>query len=176
VIQHPHPDQDVSDARRYQQAFDLYFLGLTFTVLALSIQTASFGEYASLDSLELLAWLLLLLSGLSGIHRGLWKPNLFNCFSMKPELDKQIQNARSQHHDAQEAGLEREQVQNLFRKMKEAEKIGKMTHQVIEDLVKKEETSLIIQKYCFMAGIITLVIARAYLPIVGIVKAVKALS
>lgn len=79
----PPPDQNIIDARRHQDTFELYVLGLTFTILGLSVQTASFGVALLADSAELLGWVSLLISGLFGLHRGLWKPNLYNVMGMK---------------------------------------------------------------------------------------------
>ena len=40
-----------------QGKFDLYFIGLTFTVLGLAVQTASIGVYYTADVAEILGWL-----------------------------------------------------------------------------------------------------------------------
>ena len=177
MSEQPQPDQNQIDARRYQQAFDLYALSLTFTILALSIQTASFGECAVRDSIELLAWLALLFSGLCGLNRGLWTPNLFNLFGSKPMLQDQMKHARSEYYQNKEIidpEEDPEQLQASHHAMKEAEKAVQLAEKIIYDVTKKIETCLEIQKYCFFLGVIALVIARAYLPIAGIVKAIRA--
>jgi hypothetical protein len=60
-----------------QGKFELYMLGLIFTVLGLSIQTAKFGNSTAADMLELLGWLSLFVSGVTGLLRGEWIPVLY---------------------------------------------------------------------------------------------------
>ncbi len=52
-----------------QEKLELYLLSLAFTLLALSVQTASFGTHPIGDTFELLGWGLLLISGITGILR-----------------------------------------------------------------------------------------------------------
>lgn len=52
-----------------QEKFELYLVSLTFTVLALSVQTASFGINPVGDAFELLGWVLMLISGITGLLR-----------------------------------------------------------------------------------------------------------
>jgi len=52
-----------------QGKFELYLISLTFTLLALSIQTASFRNCIISDIFELTGWVLLLSSGITGIMR-----------------------------------------------------------------------------------------------------------
>jgi len=53
-----------------RERFDMFIVGLTFTVLGAAVQTAKFDAYSkSAQWLELVAWLLLLVTGLVGILR-----------------------------------------------------------------------------------------------------------
>ena len=52
-----------------QEKYELYLVSLTFTLLALSVQSASFGTHPIGDAFELLGWLLLLISGITGLLR-----------------------------------------------------------------------------------------------------------
>lgn len=56
-------------AMNIQEKFELYLISLIFTLLALSVQTASFGKYPKADVIELLGWVLLLVSGIIGVLR-----------------------------------------------------------------------------------------------------------
>lgn len=70
-------DPNLAAALRLQEQFDFYLLGLTFTILGLSVQTARFDGPAPKDALELVAWWALLVSGLAALYRAQWKPNLY---------------------------------------------------------------------------------------------------
>ena len=61
-------------AHNTQEKFDFYVLGLVFTLLALSIQTADLGKYAVADVFELLGWVCLFVAGLSGLWRLEYRP------------------------------------------------------------------------------------------------------
>ena len=56
-------------AQRIQEKFDAYLLGLIFTILGLSIQTAKFGPSATADAFEVISWVLFLVAGLTGLSR-----------------------------------------------------------------------------------------------------------
>ena len=49
------------------QKLGFYRISLVFAILGLSIQTATFGTFAATDISELLAWLVLLVSGVVGL-------------------------------------------------------------------------------------------------------------
>src|SRR5947207_2547287 len=70
-------DNNAAIGRQLRERFETYLLGLIFTLLALSIQTARFGVSPIADLLELLGWILLLVSGLSGLSRSEWLPVLY---------------------------------------------------------------------------------------------------
>jgi hypothetical protein len=56
-------------AVRSQERFETYLLGLTFTLLGASVQTAHFGQFFVADILEWTGWLGLLTAGLIGLWR-----------------------------------------------------------------------------------------------------------
>ena len=59
-------------ARQTQQKFDFYFIALVFTILGLSIQTSVMTLLNWQRFFEILSWVCLLLSGLSGLSRLEW--------------------------------------------------------------------------------------------------------
>lgn len=56
-------------AHQTQEKFEFYLLSLVFTLLALSVQTAKFGDNIIPTIFELSGWLFLLISGLFGLWR-----------------------------------------------------------------------------------------------------------
>ena len=58
---------NIEYSRQLQEKFELYLLALTFTLLGLAVQTAKFGSFRMADALEILGWIALAISGLSGL-------------------------------------------------------------------------------------------------------------
>jgi hypothetical protein len=60
---------DQEHSRAIQLKFEFYFLALVFTVLGLSLQTAKISDNRIQPYLEIGAWVLFLISGVSGLFR-----------------------------------------------------------------------------------------------------------
>ena len=71
------PESNVEIGTRVQEKFEFYFLSLSFIVLGLSIQTSEFGGSLLTDALELISWVCLFISGISGLSRMQWVPQLY---------------------------------------------------------------------------------------------------
>ena len=69
---------NINMAAEFQRKFELYFVSLIFTVLALSIQTSVFSEFGFQYRFEIGAWSLLIISGLSGLLRLEYVPVVLN--------------------------------------------------------------------------------------------------
>lgn len=61
-------------AQKFQAKFEFYVVSLTFTLLALTIQTAKFGRSTVEDVVELAGWFALLVAGIFGLWRLEWDP------------------------------------------------------------------------------------------------------
>jgi hypothetical protein len=68
---------ELRHARELQAKFDIYFLGLTFTLLGLAVQTAKFGRSRAGDLLELGGWIALIVSSLAGLSRLVSLPSTY---------------------------------------------------------------------------------------------------
>lgn len=77
-------------AQQTQEKFELYLLSLVFTLLALAIQTASFGSSLPKNALELSGWLCLLVSGLAGLWRLQWVPVLRVQMAERKSIENEI--------------------------------------------------------------------------------------
>ncbi len=74
-----------SKAEDLQAKFELYVVSLTFTLLAFSVQTTTFGEHLVSNILVLLGWLLLLISGITGIIRLYHIPVVLRYYAAKEQ-------------------------------------------------------------------------------------------
>lgn len=78
------PERSAIDvAIERQGKFDLYFIGLTFTVLGLAVQTAKIGVYYTADVAEILGWIALLIASISGLRRLEWIPEHYRLQDLK---------------------------------------------------------------------------------------------
>lgn len=66
---HDNQQSDLESAQRVQERVQFYFITLTFTLLALSVETAKFNSSNISSASELFAWFFLLLSGITGLSR-----------------------------------------------------------------------------------------------------------
>jgi len=82
------PEQRAIDvAIERQGKFDLYFIGLTFTVLGLAVQTATVGVYYTADVAEILGWIALLIASFSGLQRLEWMPEHYRLQDLKHDQE-----------------------------------------------------------------------------------------
>ena len=164
------PNTEIS--RKLQERFEFYIIALAFTILGLSIQTSSFGQYLVSDSFELLGWLFLFVSGLVGLSRLEWVPVAYNIHAQIENLQTEATRLRQEqqlgHNEVPGIDDEREFVpieeainaqDNAITKLKpRLDHIEKWT-------LKKYD----IHKWTFVLGLLFLLMSRAYEPAIGIV-------
>lgn len=80
--------QNIEVAQRIQEKFEFYLLALTFTLVGLAIQTATFGTHVGADVAELVGWFLLLVSGIFGLSRMEWTPVIHDLESKRYEKEE----------------------------------------------------------------------------------------
>jgi len=91
-------DDNYDIAQRIQEKFDFYLIALTFTVLGFSIQTVKFGKVVYADLAELIAWFLLIISGVLGLRKMMWKASLFRLHYEKDDLkDEEFERSETYH-------------------------------------------------------------------------------
>ncbi|KWA08771.1 hypothetical protein [Burkholderia territorii] len=158
---------DLEHSRELQEKFELYLLGLIFTILALAIQTAKFGNSRVPDALEILAWISLGLSGLVGLSRLEWVPV---ALQNGTKLDG-VRQERDRLAAAAEAGVlivpvvdepEPVNIHTLIAARDEGiKKAGARLKRIERKIVVKYE----IHKWSFVVGLALLMAARAYIPV-----------
>ena len=161
-------DPNIEVAQKYRERFEFYFVGLIFTILGLSIQTARFVQAIIPDGFELLAWLSLLVSGFMGLIRIEWTSIAHQYISKKKGINKEIDeiNIHKEKGIKKLPGIEREvDVNDLLKNKTWAlEKVGSN----LENVENKLSCSYKIRKWLFLSGIILLVLARGIIPANGL--------
>lgn len=161
-----------------QAKFEYYFLGLIFAVLALSIQTAKFGQHHVADLFELLGWLLLFVSGVVGIFRGEWIPVVYRIEAKLQQTRheiEQIQGALQNGVELQVTFIDNGQ-QHMLAGQAAINKYQAVVA-VLEEQSKDAEGRIISRywwmKWAFMVGIGCLIVSRAYGPVINLQPVVQ---
>jgi len=160
-------------AQRTQEKFDAFLLGLIFTILGLSIQTAKFGVSPVADTSEVLSWVLFLVAGLAGLSRFEWTSEIYRLYGVQDEKE-QLKRA------AQRAQLEGktdlyvmplEKTVSASQYIAEAKDSVTKVGDAIKPLMKRSFIKYRVMKFTFVAGLVALMFARALVPIRGIINA-----
>ena len=157
------PEKPIETALRIKEKFEFYMLGLVFTLLALSVQTASFGNHPVADLVELLGWFFLLCSGLFGAWRLEW-------FAPNYEFLHKLEGYEAVVFQLEQAALtgqtaitaqdtaEELDIQDVISNRRQA--VG-LLESKIEEVDKKIEFRYMVHRWTFLAGVLALCIARA---------------
>jgi hypothetical protein len=153
-------------AQSSQHTFIQYAIGLTFTVLGLSIQTSRFGASRTADILELVAWLALLVSGMIGLARWEQVSQMYRLFGHQDSEDDLI----SKLQMARAGGLAEVTTieDNRSEALEDTLARVKRRRQGIEELItagnRRSRRLYNAQKALFGLGFLALVFARAFGP------------
>lgn len=160
---------------RLKERFEFYIIALIFTILGLSIQTATFEASLISDILELVGWLLLLTSGLAGLSRLEYLPVTYDMYAEaeKREADgNRVREAKSVGTlewpvDDEKDGKKNMPIDEVLIRLENAvneleTKIKKMS---CGTRIKYE-----IHKWCFVLGLISLLIARSSPQVINILN------
>lgn len=159
---------------RIQEKFDVYFLGLTFTILGLSIQTAHFGTRVLADAAEVVAWLALLAAGLAGLSRMEGIPEVYRLFGVQNDQEEKARAGKK----AKMEGLSELHIMAIGRAVPianyiaEAEAGVATVEGVIKPLQRRAARRYRFMKLAFVIGLMLLILARALPPLAGILHAI----
>ena len=156
---------NITIARELSQKFEFYFIALVFTILGLSVQTASIIKDYYQYVFEILAWCLLLVSGLSGLSRLEWLSIAYRHYG-SAEVEKNNLNAMNQ-------GLGGRTIINEEEREWTNEELHQAKLRLEQQKIKREiESNKVdrrtvikyrIHKWAFVIGAISLVISRVIL-------------
>jgi hypothetical protein len=159
--------ENIAIGQRIQEKFDLYILGLIFTTLALSIQTAKFAGPATADVAELVSWLLFLVAGLAGLSRLEYVPEIYRLAGLLA-----LQNDKASGADVAKSQGAREftvagtgttiPVDDYTRRARED---ASRLEAVLKPHHRMTRTKYRAMKAAFILGLVTLIFARGYAPI-----------
>lgn len=145
------------------EKFEYFFIGLIFTVLGASIQTADFNTASSLAiTSELTSWLLFLISGLVGLNKLEWLPNVVY-------LRDKIQNRKEMISELQVMSkvsnqiliAETREYRNIHHIIDEGKKLSEKYEASFQSLIKKHGIKNKIQRWCFYIGFVLIALSRA---------------
>ena len=151
-----------------QEKFEFYLISLVFTLLALSIQTAKFGQSSVGDLLELFGWFAFLISGLTGLSRLEYLPVIREKYAFQDEIEEELHKLEAQKAKGETTvfvvGTKSQQpIDSLIENRQIAQ-------DKINGLIKTLKaktcylTKYLVHKYAFVAGILLVATARAYIP------------
>ncbi|MBI4205628.1 MAG: hypothetical protein HY527_11435 [Betaproteobacteria bacterium] len=161
-------------AHKTQEKFEFYVISLVFTLLALSIQTAKFGEFVIADSLELLGWLCLLISGIAG----LWRLEYISIERLKKVQKDEFENKIFELRELQMKGvneiflLETNSNQAIPQRMESFRTALTVLGPVIEKLERSNFRKYKVHRYLFVASLACLLGSRSYGPLTQLARTV----
>jgi hypothetical protein len=165
-------DNERAIAHQSQEKFQFYGVALVFTILGLSIQTATFDGHVIARICELFSWLMLLVSGVAGLSHLEWNPVIRIQMVQKDEAEEKANQLLTQKNQGflQVNVLQANKLVPIDQRIEEYESyVGKLDTQITK-LDRKAEIKYQIFKWAFVAGIVFLAAGRSITPIVGIIN------
>lgn len=150
-------------SRQISQKFEFYFIALTFTILGLSIQTASFTNINSQCFMEIIGWLCLAFSGLAGLSRLEWLPVAYRHYGSLQQ-EKNSLNVFNQGLQGRTI-LKGNQEEWSIEELKDTQ--GNLTTRITEreKVIKRLDRSTVIKykihKWGFVIGVFCIIFSRA---------------
>lgn len=153
---------DLETAQRVQERVQFYFVTLTFTLLALSVETAKFNGSNISSSSELFAWLFLLLSGITGLSRLNSIPGNFKISIYQRSIQSNIDSAVQLLKDGNQTILLQKSAEAVdVKEYLEQQLQTKASFETQEKaLYKKQWFFMRIHLSSLMLGLVLLIIAR----------------
>ena len=155
---------NIEIAIQASQKFEFYVIALVFTILGLSIQTSTvIGGWQCL--FEILSWITLLTSGFAGLSRLEWAPIAYThagWLQKEQDVLNMLNKGLRGRVVLDPSGQQWSQERISEEKSKQEEHISKRKAEK-EKVEKRLEWKYTTHKWCFVAGILCLVISRAIL-------------
>lgn len=158
-------------AQQTQEKFYFYMTALVFTLLGLSIQTASFGSSNIANLLELSGWVSFLMSGLAALYRLELVPNVYESVDALNKLKKQKSDVLHSKNEGREDVfiIEENKSEKIGKYITELDKQIEILEAHIKAVKKSIEHRYIFHRWSFIAGLILIIFSRSYAPIAKII-------
>lgn len=162
-------------AQQTQEKFEFYLLSLVFTLLALSVQTAKFGDLVVANALELLGWLFLFVSGLAGLSRMEWTPVIRIKGAQKQGFEDSIFKLKELQLQGQTElhVLEGNYKQPIPDRIKNHEDAINVLEPYIKGLEQKHYFKYYLHIYGLALGLLFVMCARAYSPAISVLQSLR---
>lgn len=159
-------------AQQTQEKFEFYLLSLVFTLLALSIQSAKFGAAVPADAMELVGWLLFIVSGVAGLWRMEWVPVIRVKLAQKRDFESEINQLKELQLQGQTEihVLENNSRQPIPERIQNRENAVNLLSPYIMNLERRHFIKYYFHVYGFILGVLCVASARAYVPILSIYR------
>ena len=157
-------------AQEAQEKFEFYVIGLVFTLLALSIQTAEFGKTTTKDILELVGWFSLLVCGIAGLWRLEFIPVIREKLAMVDETEGALQNLKADKARGiiTVYVIESESEQPIDQRIAGHQVAYRKLKDLVAELERHNRIKYTVHRYFFVIGLLALILARAYGPIASL--------
>lgn len=153
-------------AVKTQEKFEFYILSLVFTLLALSIQTAKFGDSFYANFFELTGWVCLVISGIAGLWRMEFIPIQHGKIAKKHEIEEQIIN----FEEIKKKGVSEISVllTGSTEKIDETLENNRAALVILDTVIDKIDHHNLLKyrthKYAFVFGVLLILLSRGWDP------------
>jgi len=155
---------DLEACQRTQERIQFYFITLTFTLLALSIQTGVFSNNPVQTCTEILGWIAFLISGLAGLHRMIQLPIYYKLSVHINALNENIMDAEKIKHEQNTNKLllpKNKKEYDIDEYIVEQQNGIKHFETKIEKLDKHLKPVIYTHRICMILGIILIMTSRS---------------
>ena len=162
-------------AHQTQEKFEFYLLGLVFTLLVLSVQTATLHQSNLANFCELLAWFSLLTSGVVGLWRmeysSVWRTKI----AIKSDYENKIDELREfmHTHGVKEIPvLETKENESIEERIQKYQEAITLLDPLLVKLESQNSWKYQIHRFGFVIGLFLLLVSRGFEHITNLIKAI----
>lgn len=162
---------NIEIAQQTQEKFYFYMTALVFTLLGLSIQTASFGNSNTANLLELGGWVSFLMSGLAALYRLELVPNVYESADGLNKLKKEKKDFLHSKNEGQKDVfiIEENKSEKIDEYIKDLDNKILILEAHLKSVKKDIERRYIFHRWSFIAGLLFIIFSRSYAPITKII-------